>query len=142
MKNKSFSSHPPSARIRYRSGWKLSSLLTSSHLNKLLEQLGAFEGEEALRVELHSVERPGAMADAHDFVFVGPGGDHKIGVRERLAANHQTVIARGLEGIGKPLKYPLAVVMNPGSLAVHHPVIADHLASEHMADALVSQAHA
>src|SRR5438128_8706789 len=90
-------------------------------------------------MELDPVERPGAMSDSHDFTLVGPGADDEVGMMESFAADHQAVVAGGLEWIGKPLEDSLAVVVNPRGLAVHDAVIADDLATEHVPDALMTQ---
>src|SRR5713101_321911 len=37
-----------------------------SHSDEALEQLRAFQGEKAFRVELNAVERPSAVPDSHD----------------------------------------------------------------------------
>ena len=65
------------------------------------------------------MERPGAVPDPHDLIFIRPGADDKIGVFERFTTDDETVIARGLERIGQPFEDTLAVMMNPRSLAVH-----------------------
>src|SRR5205823_13328605 len=94
------------------------------------------------RMELNAMERPGTVPDAHDLVFVSPGADDKIGIVESLPADHQAMIARGLEGIGQPCKDALAVVMNPGGLAVHDTIIADDFAAKDVSDALMPQTDA
>src|SRR5262249_5113754 len=89
------------------------------HPHEVREQLGAFERQEALRVELHAVQRPLAVADAHDLALVGPGADDEVGVGERLALDDQAVVARRLERVGQPREDPLVVVVDRRRLAVH-----------------------
>src|SRR5207244_657558 len=108
---------------------------------KILQKPRSLHGQKALRMKLHAMQRPTPMPHAHDLVFVGPGRDHEIGVRERFAADHQTMVARGLKGIGQTLKDTLTVMMNERSFAVHHAIIAHHLAAEDMADALMPEAN-
>src|SRR5947207_900383 len=90
-------------------------------------------------MKLNAVERPSAVADSHDLIFVRPGADDKIGIFESLTANHQAVIACRLKRVGQPFEDALAVMMNPRSLAVHNSIIADNFAAENMADALMPQ---
>src|SRR5262245_5018347 len=52
------------------------------HLYESLQEFRPFNREKALRVKLDAVKPPGAVADTHDFIFVGPGGHNKIGVSE------------------------------------------------------------
>src|SRR5947209_6902728 len=113
-----------------------------THLHKVLQQFRSFRGEEALRVELDAVERPGAMADPHDFVFVGPGRDDEIGVLEGFPPDDQAVIAGRLEGIGKTPENPLAIVMDRRSLTMHDPIIANDFAAKYVAATLVPEANA
>src|SRR5207244_893992 len=69
--------------------------LLLSQLDKVAEQKRAFEGEEALGVELNAVQRPGPVSYSHDLALGGPGGDQEVGVGERLAFDHQAVVAGG-----------------------------------------------
>ena len=50
------------------------------YFQEILEQLRSFERQKTLRVELHAVQRPGAVPHAHDLAFLGPGGDTKSGL--------------------------------------------------------------
>src|SRR5262249_8178279 len=98
--------------------------------------------QETLRVELHSVQRPGLVTDAHDFALVGPGADHKIGMLKGFALDHQAVVAGRFERVGQPAKNALPVMVDPRRLAVHDPVVAQHLTTKDMPDALMPQTYA
>src|SRR4051812_25095251 len=85
---------------------------SSPHFNEIFQQYRTFEREETLRMELHAVKRPNAMADAHDLVFVGPGGDDEVWVFEGFAFDDKAMIARRGEGVGHALKNALAIVID------------------------------
>src|SRR4051812_40316703 len=53
------------------------------------QQLRPLDGQEALGVELHPVQRPRLMADAHDLPLVGPGRDLEVRVRPRFALDDE-----------------------------------------------------
>src|SRR5687768_16076812 len=92
-------------------------------------------------MELNAMKRPGPVADAHDFAFVGPCSNREIGVVKGVAANYQTVVACRLERIGQALKNALAVVVNERSLAVHDAVVAHDFAAEDITDALMAETY-
>ena len=54
--------------------------VSAGHVQEVPQQFRPFEGQETLGVELHAVQRPGAVAHAHDLAFVGPGADDEVGV--------------------------------------------------------------
>ena len=82
------------------------------HFQEVLQQLRPLYRQEAFRMELNAVERPMFVADSHDFVFIGPGGDEEIGILKRLSANDQAVIASRFKRIGHALKDAFAIVMD------------------------------
>src|SRR5690349_8329090 len=92
-------------------------------------------------MELHAPDRKILVPDAHDFAFVGFGGDFQA-IGQVVALDDEGVIARGGEGIGHAFKKVFPVMFDGGSLAVHHAVIDDNLAAEGVADALMSQTNA
>ena len=92
-------------------------------------------------MELHTPDGKLFVFNAHDFPFIGLGGDLQA-VRKAIAANNERMISRGGKWIGHACEEVLAVVLNGGSLAVHHPIVHDHVCPEHVPDALVPQAHA
>jgi len=56
-------------------------------------------------MKLYAVQRPGLVAHAHDLAFFRPGANDEIRMIERLAPDHQTVIARRFEGIRQTREY-------------------------------------
>src|SRR3712207_154735 len=55
--------------------------------------------QEAFGVVLHPLEGPRLVADAHDFVLVGPAAHLELR-RQRAVANDQAVVAGGRERVG------------------------------------------
>jgi hypothetical protein len=92
-------------------------------------------------VELHAVEGPGFVADAHDFVFLGPSGDFEVG-GDGSGADDEAVVAGGVEGVGQAGEDALVVVEDGGDFAVHEAPVAFHGAAPGEADALVAEADA
>lgn len=68
------------------------------HLKEVLNELGAFEGQEALGMKLHTVQRPGLVTHAHDLALGRPGVDDEVG-GDSLLADDQAVIARGFKRV-------------------------------------------
>src|SRR5690349_6477548 len=112
---------------------------SSGDFKEIAQQFRPFEREKTLGVELHAVQRPGAVPDAHDLALLRPGADDEIGVVERLAADDQRVVARRLKRVGQPAENALAVVEDRRRLAVHDADVADHFTPENVADALMAQ---
>ena len=111
-------------------------------IEEILQQCRPFNGEETFGMKLDAVQGPGLVADAHDLPFGRPRGDFEVRVLKRLAPNDEAVIAGGVERVRQAGEDPSAVVVDGGHLAVHDPGIADHLAAERMADALMAEADA
>src|SRR5262249_38808101 len=111
-------------------------------LQEIAQQLRPLERQEALGVELHAVQRKGAVPHPHDLVLVGPGRDDEVGIAERVALDDEAVVAGRLERVGKAGKDALVIVMDQRSLAVHDAVVTHDLAAERVADALMAQADA
>ena len=70
-------------------------------------------GGDALGMELHAVDRPLAMGEAHDEPVLGPGGDAQRGGQAR-ALDDQRMIARRRERIGQAGEDAGAVVVDAG----------------------------
>ena len=68
-------------------------------------------GEEAFGVELDAFERPGFVADAHDFFLIGPTADLVFGGRVPLWMM-RAVVAGGGEGVGHAGVEGFAVVVD------------------------------
>ena len=92
-------------------------------------------------MELDAFERIALVAHSHDLILIGPGDDLEL-VRQRAGLDHQAVISRRLERVGKAAIDPPAVVMDPRRLAVHDPAGSDDLGAQGMSDALMAQADA
>src|SRR5204863_8572289 len=105
------------------------------------EQRVAFGSHETLGMKLHAFGGATAMADAHHFVFVGPRGDFEFR-RNRVAANHETVIARRLEWVRHAAEHSFAVVVDERRLSVHDAVVANDGSAEDVAHALMTETHA
>lgn len=73
---------------------------------------------DAFRVELHALDRQGAMAQAHDGAILQPGGDLEA-IGQAFALDHQRVIASGEEGRGQAAEHAFAFVIHLAHLAMH-----------------------
>src|SRR5215475_13192668 len=109
-------------------------------LEEVLQDLVAVFRGDALGMELHAVDWQRLVTQAHDDV-AGLGRDFELGWQS-AALDDQRVIARGPEGRGDILEHALALVLHLGELAVHGQWGAHDLAAEHLADRLMTQAHA
>ena len=98
-------------------------------------------GEDALGVELHALERPLAVAQAHHDAAVRPRR-HLEARGHGLGRDHERVVARGGEDVRQPGEDRLAVVADLGGLAVHELRRAHDLAAERLAEGLVPEADA
>ena len=92
-------------------------------------------------MELDAVDRKFAMAQAHDFMLLGPRGDFE-NRGKCLPLHKERMVAGGLEGRRNPGEDAGAVVMNRRGLPVHEAARAHDVAAIHVADALVAEAHA
>jgi hypothetical protein len=92
-------------------------------------------------MELHAVEGPSFVADAHDFFFSGPGGDDEI-FRQGAGADDEAMVAGGFEGVGESGEDAFAIVEDRGGFAMHEAPVTFHDTAEGVADALVAQANA
>ena len=92
-------------------------------------------------MELDAVDRKFAMAQAHDFLLLGPRGDFE-NRGKCLPLHEERMVARGLEGRRQPGEDSGAVVMDRRGLSVHEPIRAHDVTAVHVADTLVAEAHA
>src|SRR5215831_10123111 len=91
-------------------------------------------------MKLHAVDRPLAMAHAHDGAVVRPRADFER-VRNRIRDN-EGVVTAGDEWLGDAAENAAAVVFHAGHLAMHQYRRADDVAAEGVTDRLVSEADA
>src|SRR5687768_12307534 len=98
-------------------------------------------GEDALRVKLHAPDWQVFVPDTHDLSLVRLCR-HLQAIGNRIALDHERMIARGGEGIGHVREQITAIVLNGRSLAVHHAVIYHHISAERVPDTLVAQTNA
>src|SRR5688500_11862361 len=110
-------------------------------LQKILEDAVAVLGGNAFRMELHAVNRVGAMPHAHDDPVVRMGGLDEIG-RHALGRDRQRVIARGPERPVDAVEHAVALMQDVRDLAVHEFRRADDAAAISLADRLVAKADA
>ena len=115
-------------------------------LRKLANSSWTLLGQDGLGVELHALDIQGLVAQAHDLVHravleLGPGS-HFQAVRQRLALDHQRVVAGHGQRLVEAGEHALVLVENRTGLAVHHLTGAHHVAAEGLTNALVTQAHA
>ena len=90
-------------------------------------------------MKLDSVKWPLFMPNPHDLAFLGPGTHLEIGMMESLLLDDQTVIASGIEGVGKAGKETFSVMENGRNLPVHDAIVSDHFPAENMADTLMTE---
>ena len=98
-------------------------------------------GQDGFRVELHALDRQRLVAHAHDLAVVGPGGDFEA-IRQGFALDHQRVIARGVNGLGRPANTPPSLWWIGEVLPCMSCLACTILPAERLADALVAEAHA
>src|SRR5262245_66640183 len=91
-------------------------------------------------MELHALHWIRLVAHAHDLPVVGPRA-HFEAARQARPLDRQRMIARGREAIRDALEHAAAVVMDDGSLAVHHLAGVDDAPPESLPDRLVAEAH-
>jgi len=111
-------------------------------VQEVSQQLRPFHRQKALRVELHAVQGPSLVADAHDLPFRGPRGHFEVGVCPRFFFDDQRVVTRRVERIAEAGEDASAIVVDRRNFPVHDPGVADDLAAEGMADALMPEADA
>src|SRR5712691_4736288 len=113
---------------------------------EVLQQPLAVLGPARFGVKLHPINGVVPVLHGHDLDgLAGPVGAHRRddqGGRERLGLDHKRVVAHRGEGARDALKQLVLVVDDGACLAVHQAGRADDLASECLADRLVSQADA
>ncbi|KAJ8518984.1 hypothetical protein ON010_g18135 [Phytophthora cinnamomi] len=113
-----------------------------SHVEEVLDELEAVLREDALRVELPTLDLVLLVPHAHDHVGALDGGRDLEHVGQRLGQPHERVVADGLELGRHALEQALAVVHHDGRLAVHDLAGVVHCAAEDLEHALVAQTHA
>src|SRR5262245_10146294 len=96
----------------------VSGLVDSGKLEEILEKSVTMLRGNAIGVELQSVNRLRPMSNAHDDAIVRFRSDDKVG-RQARPLDHERMIPRGEEAIGKASKDALAAVMNARKLAMH-----------------------
>ena len=69
-------------------------------------------------MELHALDREGAVTQAHDHAVVGPRRDGQLGGHRR-PLDDEAVVAGGLERGGQAGEHARAVVVHQRGLAVH-----------------------
>ncbi|MNT40235.1 hypothetical protein D3C72_1765360 [compost metagenome] len=92
-------------------------------------------------MELHALDRQRLVAHAHDLAVVGPGGDLQA-FRQRLALDHQRMVAGAGHRVGDVAEHADIVVRHRRHLAVHQLLGVDDLAAKGLADALVAETDA
>src|SRR6185295_5148230 len=122
--------------------FRLSPDTTCFVFQKILKDVLALAGENRFRMELDTVDRPGAVPEPHDVrVLARPRRDLEFR-RQTLFSDHERVISRSDERPRDAPEQSLAVVLDRRRLAVHRYARAHHVATEHRADRLVSKADA
>src|ERR1043166_6147229 len=117
--------------------WSLELLIPVNPCYSVVRDL--LQLQNTLRMELHAPDRQLLVLHPHDFPFLSLRRDLQT-VGQRIPLNHQRMIARRRKRIRHPLEQILAVVLNQRSLAMHHPVVHNDIASEHVPDALMPKA--
>src|SRR5450759_5900035 len=107
-------------------------------LQKIRQYFVSMFGEYRLGVELHAMYCQGPVAHAHDLAVVGPSRYFKT-VRQRLALDHQRVVARCGERIRQAGEYAGVVVMDRRCLAVHQLFGVVDAPAERLADVLMTE---
>src|SRR5579883_3266785 len=113
----------------------------AGEIEKIAQHDAAMLGENALRVELHAVNRRRAMRETHDQAVLGLGGDFEFR-RRRFAVDDQRVIARRLERAVDAAKHAASIMRNARQLAMHGQGRADDLGAERLADRLMAETDA
>src|SRR5690606_26272971 len=93
-------------------------------VQKIFQELVPVFGKNRLGMELHSFHRQRAMPNAHDFfdgtvVVLGPRGYLQAG-GQAVLLDDQRMVAGGIEWRGKGFEHAFVKMVNGGSLAVHH----------------------
>jgi len=90
-------------------------------------------------MELDAPDGKLLVFDAHDFAFVGFGGDFEA-IGECVALDDEGMVTCGGKWIGHAFKEVFAIVFHEGSFAVHHAVVHNDVAAENVSDALMAEA--
>ncbi len=125
-------------RCRLRAGTRVP---RARQIEEVAHDRDAVLGQDALRVELHAVDRQGAVRQAHDQAVAGLRRDGEVG-RAIVPLDDQRVIARGLEGAVDAAKHRLAAMLDLRHLAVHRQGRARDRAAEGLPDGLQAEADA
>lgn len=84
----------------------------------VLDEFGSEGGHETLGVELDCLDGEFGVADSHDLVVVGAGGDDEF-ARERGFVDGEGVVSGDLKWRGESREEALIVVRDGGGLAMH-----------------------
>src|SRR5215813_12967386 len=98
-------------------------------------------GGDALRVELHAMERPLMMLDAHHEPVIALRRDGEA-VRQRIAPDDERMVARRLKRARQAGEDAGAGMPDGCHLAMHWHWRSHHLAAEDLADRLMAEADA
>ena len=114
-------------------------------LQKVLDELLSVAGEDAFGVELDTLDRQAAMAEAHDrggaVGVAGACGDLEFG-GQRVFGHDQGVIPGAGHWTGDAGEHGLAVMLDAAGLAMHQLRGADDVASKGRSDGLMAEADA
>ncbi len=98
------------------------------------------EGQNRLRMELHSLKGQLTMAHSHDRP-IRRGRRYFKDVRNARRVNNQRVVAGDGQRAGQAGEYTASVVSDLGGLSVHQLPRSDNRSTEDMADRLMAKAH-
>src|SRR5262245_37229724 len=107
---------------------------------KIFQKQMAMLGGDAFGMELHAVHRQRFVCKPHHQTVRGLGRHVEI-ARQRLALDHQRVIARSFERRIYAAKHAAAVVLDLRQFAMNRHRRPHDLAAEGLADRLMTQAH-
>src|ERR671910_935063 len=113
---------------------------SGSEPQEVLQEVVTAAGQDALGVELDTLDGVLAVPDAHDRTVFGAAGDDEA-FWDRPWFDHERMVARRLEALGKAFVDPSAVVHYPRRLAVDG-LAAHYLGAESLPDGLVAEADA
>ena len=90
-------------------------------------------------MELDAVDGMLFVAQTHDLVFGGPGGDFQT-IRQGLAFDDEGVVAGGLERAGESGEDAAVVVEDRRGFAVHEAIGTDNIAAVNLTNRLMAEA--